>query len=191
MWSPARRDGLGPRDALAVREVSGCRGTIRGLALQLPLPGVECDRRHTFFATELRDRQPALALPLHPLSPLLVQLRIELGADDICSPCRHNLGGLCDDTIDTSFRPRASQSKREWNLRIDRRWCQRLGLQQDDGLTAREFCLLIRERWKRLTERWGDGKIDGENSITNKIIIVGRSLCERPTMGHEYKFLSD
>ena len=75
-----------------------------------------------------------------------VQLRIELGADDICAPCRHNAGGLCDDTIDTSFRPQAPSSKREWNLRIDRRWCQRLVIQQDDCLTAREFCLLIRER---------------------------------------------
>ncbi len=81
-----------------------------------------------------------------------VQLHIELGADDICSPCRHNLGGLCDDTIDTSFRPQAPQSKREWNLRIDRRWCQRLGLQQDDGLTAREFCLLIRDRAGDITD---------------------------------------
>lgn len=81
-----------------------------------------------------------------------VQLRIELGADDICSPCRHHAGGLCDDTIDTSFRPRAPRSKREWNLRIDRRWCQRLGLQQDDCLTAREFCLLIKDRAGDITD---------------------------------------
>jgi len=36
-----------------------------------------------------------------------VVLRIELGADDICAPCRHNINGLCDDTIDTSFRLQA------------------------------------------------------------------------------------
>ena len=52
-----------------------------------------------------------------------VRLRIELGADDICLPCRHNADGLCDDTIDTSFRPEAPRSKLEWNLLIDRRWC--------------------------------------------------------------------
>ncbi|NUQ61555.1 MAG: hypothetical protein HUU20_03650 [Pirellulales bacterium] len=72
-------------------------------------------------------------------------LRMELGADDICQPCCHNLDGSCNDTIDTSFRPEAPKSKREWNLLIDRRWCERLGLAQDDCLTAREFCLRLRE----------------------------------------------
>lgn len=81
-----------------------------------------------------------------------VRLRIELGADDICLPCRHNADGLCDDTIDTSFRPKAPKSKREWNLLIDRRWCERLGLWQDDPLTARELCLLIRDRARDITD---------------------------------------
>jgi hypothetical protein len=81
-----------------------------------------------------------------------VTLRIELGADSICLPCRHNADGLCDDTIDTSFRPQAPKSKREWNLRIDGRWCERLGLRQDDELTAREFCLRIRERAGEITD---------------------------------------
>ena len=35
------------------------------------------------------------------LADLCVPLRIELGADDICLPCCHNIDGLCDDTIDT------------------------------------------------------------------------------------------
>jgi hypothetical protein len=74
-----------------------------------------------------------------------VDLRIELGADDICLPCRHNIHGLCDDTIDTSFRPQAPRSKREYNLLIDQRWAERLGLRQDDQLTARELCLRIRD----------------------------------------------
>lgn len=81
-----------------------------------------------------------------------VVLRIELGADDICAPCRHNIGGLCDDTIDTTFRPLAPQSKREWNLLIDRRWCERLGLKQDDCLTARELCARIRDRAGDITD---------------------------------------
>jgi hypothetical protein len=51
-----------------------------------------------------------------------VNLRIEFGADDVCHPCRHNVDGLCDDAIDTSFRPQASKSKREYNLLMDQRW---------------------------------------------------------------------
>jgi len=74
-----------------------------------------------------------------------IDLRIELGADDICLPCRHNIDGRCDDTINTSFRPQAPKSKREYNLLIDRRWSERLGLRQDDRLTARELCLRIRD----------------------------------------------
>jgi len=75
-----------------------------------------------------------------------VSLRMELGADDICSPCCHNIGGLCDDTIDVSFRPGAPESKREYNLLIDQRWCERLGIRQDDEMTARELCARVRDR---------------------------------------------
>jgi len=79
-------------------------------------------------------------------------LRIELGADDICLPCCRNIDGLCDDTIDTSFRPQAPKSKREYNLLIDRRWSERLGLQQDGQLTARELCMRIRDRAGDITD---------------------------------------
>ena len=65
-----------------------------------------------------------------------VDLRMELGADDICLPCCHDIGGLCDDTIDVSFRPQAPRSKREYNLLIDQRWAERLGVRQNDMLTA-------------------------------------------------------
>ncbi len=74
-----------------------------------------------------------------------VLLRLEFGADDICGPCIHNIGGLCDDTIDTSFRPTAPSSKREYNLLIDRRWCRQLGLADGDVLSARQLALRIRE----------------------------------------------
>ena len=74
-----------------------------------------------------------------------VELRIVLGADDICLPCCHNIEGLCNDTIDTSFRPEAPASKREYNLLIDQRWAERLGLRQDDQLTARELCSRMRD----------------------------------------------
>lgn len=81
-----------------------------------------------------------------------VELRLELGADDICRPCRHNLAGRCDDTIDTSYRPQAPASKQAWNLLLDQRWCARLGLAQDDRLTARELCQRLRERAGDLTD---------------------------------------
>jgi hypothetical protein len=76
-----------------------------------------------------------------PETPLV----IELGADDICGPCTHNINGLCDDTIDTSFRPAAPASKREYNLLLDERWCERLGLKQGDRLSARQFCARVRD----------------------------------------------
>jgi len=80
------------------------------------------------------------------LADRVVTLRIELGADDICAPCRHNVDGLCDDTIDTSSRPLAPELKREWNLLIDCRWCRRLGIGQDDRLPARALCQRIQGR---------------------------------------------
>lgn len=73
-------------------------------------------------------------------------LRLELGADDICGPCAHNIDGLCDDVIDVSYRPQAPASKREYNLLIDQRWCARLDVGQDDRLSARELCERIRDR---------------------------------------------
>ncbi len=87
---------------------------------------------------------------VHSVAARLVEdrdamLEMESGADDICAPCIHNKDGLCDDTIDTSFRPEAPSSKREWNLAIDGRWYERLGLKDGDRLTAREFVRRVRD----------------------------------------------
>ena len=76
-------------------------------------------------------------------------MEMELGADDICRPCKHNVDGQCNDTIDVSFRPQAPSSKREYNLLIDERWCRRLALKPADRLTARAFC-------RRLEQLAGD-----------------------------------
>ena len=81
-----------------------------------------------------------------------ILLEMELGADDICKPCKHNIDGLCDDTIDTSFRPEAPSPKREWNLLIDRRWCKRLKIKQGDRLTARELCERLRDLAADITD---------------------------------------
>jgi hypothetical protein len=79
-------------------------------------------------------------------------LIMELGADDICRPCAHNIDGTCDDVIDTSYRPKAPRRKQEWNLLIDRRWCERLGLLPGDHLTARQFCERTRDRAGDITD---------------------------------------
>jgi hypothetical protein len=75
-----------------------------------------------------------------------VQMRMELGADAICAPCRHNQAGVCDDRIDTSYRPLAPASKRDWNLRLDQRWCERLGLAAGQQLSALACCRLLQEK---------------------------------------------
>jgi len=81
-----------------------------------------------------------------------VALEMELGADDICAPCVHNIAGVCDDTIDTSYRPEAPSSKRQWNLLLDRRWCERLGLSPQQRLTARDLCRLLRDSAGDITD---------------------------------------
>lgn len=87
-------------------------------------------------------------------------LEIELGADDICRPCRHNVSGLCQDTIDTSFRPDAPTSKREYNLLIDERWCERLGLTQGQRLTARELCRRLLEQAADIADVYRENPAD-------------------------------
>jgi hypothetical protein len=89
-----------------------------------------------------------------------VCLEVELDADDICQPCIHNVNGLCDDMIDTSFRPKAPPSKRLWNLLIDQRWCERLGISQGQRLTAREFCQRLRDRAGDITDIYREVPFD-------------------------------
>ena len=89
-----------------------------------------------------------------------VLLEIELGADEICRPCKHNVGGFCDDTIDTSFRPEAPSSKREYNLLIDERWCRQLGLAQGDRIRALQLCERLREHADGLTDIYRENPAD-------------------------------
>ncbi len=81
-----------------------------------------------------------------------ITLVMELGADDICKPCKHNVNGRCDDVIDTSYRPNAPPGKQDWNLLIDRRWCERLTLSAGDRLTARQFCERLRDQAGDITD---------------------------------------
>jgi len=105
----------------------------------------------TSFGAGLRKFEPhPFAHAVHTVSQQILDerdilLEIDLGADDICKPCKHNIDGLCQDTIDTSFRPQAPSSKREWNLLIDQRWCDRLDIREGDRLTATQLCKRLRE----------------------------------------------
>ncbi|NLF30606.1 MAG: hypothetical protein GX591_06935 [Planctomycetes bacterium] len=112
----------------------------------------------TSLGTGRRDFQPhPYGHAVHTVSERILAdpdtlLEMELGADDICAPCSHNIQGLCDDVIDTSFRPLAPPGKREWNLLLDRRWCERLGLAPGDRLTARRFARLAGDRMGDITD---------------------------------------
>ena len=88
----------------------------------------------------------------HILNDREVYLQIELGIDDICKPCVHNVDGVCDDTIDTSYRPAVPSSKNEWNLLIDWRWCKRLEFEQGAQLSSRELCKRIRGKMGNITD---------------------------------------
>ncbi|MBN1804926.1 MAG: hypothetical protein JW837_06720 [Sedimentisphaerales bacterium] len=99
-----------------------------------------------------------------------VYLQIELGIDDICGPCVHNVDGCCDDTIDTSFRLSAPVSKHEYNLLIDKRWCERLGIKQGDRLKAREMCERIRDRMGDITDIYRENPADRTAGRSAKLI---------------------
>lgn len=98
-------------------------------------------------------------------------LEMELGADDICEPCKHNIDGGCDDVIDTSFRPEAPSLKREWNLIIDKRWCERLNLKQGDRLTASEFCRLLQSNIDDITSIYREIPADRTTERLSKLKV--------------------
>jgi len=112
----------------------------------------------TSFGAGKRTFQPhPYGHAVHVISECILQnhdvlLEIEIGADDICKPCIHNINGSCDDTIDTSFRPTAPSSKREWNLMIDKRWCERIKVKQGDRFSARKLAERIRDDMGDITD---------------------------------------
>jgi len=70
-------------------------------------------------------------------------LELTSGVDSICQPCRNLVGGHCTDTTST---PGRLVSKESWNLLIDSRLFERLGLKEGDRLTARQFCRIALAR---------------------------------------------
>ena len=96
-----------------------------------------------------------------------VVLEIELHDDDICSPCIHNINGICDDTIDTANRPQAPTLKREWNLLIDNRWCERLKIKHGDKISALKFCELINENTNNILEIYKE--VNKEHTVNREL----------------------
>lgn len=81
-----------------------------------------------------------------------IMLEITFDADEVCGPCVHNIDGVCDNTLDRSYRPSAPVMMRDWDLMINRRWCERLAIHPGDRLTARTFGELLRDRRGDITE---------------------------------------
>lgn len=106
-----------------------------------------------------------------------VLLEIELGADDICGPCVHNNGGLCVDTIDTSYRPAAPSSKREWNLLIDERWCERIAVQQGDRFIARDLAKRIQDRMGDIADIYREVPVEMTEERARKLIEGLQFYC--------------
>ena len=94
-------------------------------------------------------------------------LEIELGADDICKPCIHNMEGICDDTLDISNRPKVPPLKRDWNLILDKRWCKRLKIGQGDKIQVIEFCELLKDGSNDLLEIYKEN--NKKNTVAREI----------------------
>ena len=60
------------------------------------------------------------------------------------------------DKIDTSFRPTAPESKQEWNLVIDKRWCKRLDIKGGNCFAAINLCKIIQNGMGNITNIYKD-----------------------------------
>jgi hypothetical protein len=98
-------------------------------------------------------------------------LEITLEADDVCGPCVHNLKGVCDNVIDRSYRPTAPILMRDWDLLINRRWCERLGIAEGERYTARELC-------ERLRDRAGEIREIFPEIIDDRVTLKARNMRE-------------
>jgi hypothetical protein len=65
-------------------------------------------------------------------------VRLTVGSDDICRPCRFNQDHHCIDSV--AENPQQFKSKEVWNRTIDKRLLDALGLQENDEITVLAFC---------------------------------------------------
>ena len=113
----------------------------------------------------------------HILNNPDVVLQVELGADDICRPCMHNIDGTCDDMIDTSFRPGAPASKGAWNLMIDMRWCDHICVKHGDRFTAAELAQRIQDRMGNITDIYREIPADMTADRARRLLKGIEFLC--------------
>lgn len=72
-----------------------------------------------------------------------LRVRFTLGADEICGPCKFNVGGKCTDGLAGNF------SKESWNRRIDRRLMAVLEIEEGTEMTVGEYAMLALEKLGR------------------------------------------
>ncbi len=78
-----------------------------------------------------------------------IRIEFGVGADDICTPCRHLVAGRCDDVI-RYFDPPAS--KEDYNDALDQRLLDFLGMQEGQVMTFAEYTALLRKHIEGLSE---------------------------------------
>jgi len=128
----------------------------------------------SFSADRLVLRPHDYQHDVHSISRAILEnrdtlLEIDLGADDICKPCIHNINGVCDDVLDVSNRPKVPPLKREWNLILDTRWCERLKIEPGTIISALEFCKLLEEGANNLLEIYKEN--ERENTIRREAYL--------------------
>lgn len=99
-------------------------------------------------------------------------LEITLDPDDVCRTCVHNIAGVCDNIIDRSYRPSCPPLMRDWDLIVNKRYCERLGIAEDDRFTARQLCERIRDRMGDITELFPEF-LDDRATIKAKNLAAG------------------
>ncbi len=101
-----------------------------------------------------------------------VTLELALGCDDICAPCVHQDKGRCRDITTTTGK---ALSKEEYNRALDVRWLARLGLREEQRLSASEFCRLARELMGDIYEIYPDVPREG-TAMRHQRLLRGIAL---------------
>lgn len=68
-------------------------------------------------------------------------IKLVVGLDDICQPCKFNVGGKCIDSVpdmDGEF-----LAKENWNKEIDTRILKYLGVEPGFETTVLDYCVLV------------------------------------------------
>ena len=107
------------------------------------------------------------------MSNRYILLEMVLGADDICKPCKYQIGDFCHSTINTSIFPKCPSSVGYWNLVLDLRWCKRLKMKEGDRFSARELCERIRDLAGDITDLYKEYPAERR---TKKVINLKKGI---------------